>query len=67
MPTKYRFDPLRDAGIAYAQRLMQAGVPTELRNYQGTYHGSIHAIDATVSKRMIADTLADLRRGLSVS
>ncbi|HEX4225434.1 MAG TPA: alpha/beta hydrolase, partial [Pseudonocardiaceae bacterium] len=33
------FDPFRDEDIEYAQRLMQAGVSTELRVYPGTFHG----------------------------
>ncbi len=31
-------DPLRDEAIAYAQRLMEVGVPVELHNYAGTAH-----------------------------
>ncbi|MAI78433.1 MAG: esterase [Deltaproteobacteria bacterium] len=34
------FDPLRDEGILYALRLLQAGIPVELHNYPGTFHGS---------------------------
>jgi acetyl esterase len=34
------FDPLCDEGIGYAQRLLQAGVSTELHQYAGTFHGS---------------------------
>lgn len=33
------FDPLRDEGRAYAERLEQAGVPTQYTNYPGVFHG----------------------------
>ena len=57
------FDPLRDEGIEYAQRLIQAGVATELHHYPGTFHGSSGAGAGTaISTRMVDDRLAALAR-----
>lgn len=56
------FDPLRDEGLAYAQRLCQAGVSVELHLYPGTFHGSSLVTDAAVSRRMAADGVAAIRR-----
>lgn len=58
------FDPLRDEDITYAHRLIQAGVRTELCYYPGTFHASFTIGDAAVSKKMIADQVDALRRGL---
>ncbi|MEU2033671.1 alpha/beta hydrolase [Nocardia amamiensis] len=33
------FDPLRDEGESYGQRLRQAGVSAEVRRYDGMFHG----------------------------
>ena len=46
-------DLFRDESIDFAQRLMGAGVPTELQVYAGMYHGAeMSAPDADVSRRM---------------
>ena len=33
------FDPLRDDGMMYADKLREAGVPVKLHNYEGMIHG----------------------------
>jgi acetyl esterase/lipase len=55
-------DPLRDEGITYAQRLVQAGVPAELHLYPGTFHGSSLITGAAVAQRMSRDASEAIRR-----
>jgi acetyl esterase/lipase len=38
-----------------AQRLMEAGVPVELHQWRGTFHGSQAVLSADVSQRQIAE------------
>jgi acetyl esterase/lipase len=59
------FDPLRDEGITYALRLLQAGVPVELHQWPGTFHGSQAILSAEVSQRQIAELTTALRRALA--
>ena len=48
-------DPLRDEGIAFATRLLRAGVPTALHTMPGTFHGSMGFVpDAEVSRQELA-------------
>ena len=58
-------DLFLDENIEYAQRLLQAGTPTELHVYPGAYHGFCGlAPEADVSRRFIGGYEAALRRAL---
>ena len=53
--TSAEFDPNRDEANDYAQRLLQAGVPVEVHQWPGTFHGSQAILSAEVSRRQIAE------------
>lgn len=57
-------DALRDEGLQYAQRLIEAGVPTELHHYPETFHGFDTLTDTVVSRRARAEHHAVLCRAL---
>ncbi|MDT0391229.1 alpha/beta hydrolase [Streptomyces dubilierae] len=57
--------PNRDEDIAYALRLLQSGVPVELHQWPGTFHGSQAILSADVSQRQMAELAAALRRALA--
>ena len=59
-------DPLRDEGIIYALRLLQAGVSVELHQFPGTFHGSALVASATISRRAQRESVTVLRRALGV-
>ena len=59
-------DLFRDESIDYAQRLMAAGVPTELEVYPGMYHaGETMVPTAAVSQRMRMSYLDAVKRALA--
>ena len=60
------FDPLRDEGVEYALKLMQAGVATELHSFPGTFHGSSMFADTQIGKRESTEMFAVLRRALNI-
>jgi acetyl esterase len=64
--TTMEFDPLRDEGIMYALRMMEAGVCVELHSYPGTFHGSGMVTTAAVSRRAQKELMVALARGLGV-
>lgn len=60
--TTCEHDPLRDEAIHYALRLMEAGVPVELKNYAGTVHAFDILTPSAVATRAINDQLEAFTR-----
>jgi acetyl esterase len=61
------YDPLRDEGVGYAQRLIEAGNRVTLVNYEGMMHGFILAggvLDA--ARRAVGQSAAALREAFAV-
>ncbi len=61
------FDPLRDEGITYALRMMQAGVSVELHSFPGTFHGSALLPTAEVSQRNALEVLGAFRKRFALA
>ena len=59
--TAYELDALRDEDIAYAQRLMASGVPTELHVYRGAFHSCTWLSQAEICQKILADLIDTLR------
>lgn len=58
-------DPLRDTGLAYARRLMDAGVPVTVHNVPGAWHGfELHAPDTRLARETKAHWKGQLRSAL---
>ena len=56
------FDPLRDGGILYAERLRQCGVSVELHNTEGTIHGFDIVISSPIVRECMQRRIAFLRQ-----
>jgi acetyl esterase len=60
------FDPLRDEGLDYAERLRNAGVPTECTVYEGMIHSFFqHAGFVLKARQAHADACAALRNAFT--
>ncbi|HZP28026.1 MAG TPA: alpha/beta hydrolase fold domain-containing protein, partial [Acidimicrobiia bacterium] len=60
------FDPLRDEGLDYACRMLQAGVSVELHCFPGTFHGSSMVQTSAVHRREAAERITVWKRALAV-
>jgi acetyl esterase/lipase len=60
------YDPLRDEGILYALKLLEAGVSVELHSFPGTFHGSAIVTGAAVSRRATVESMTVWRRALGL-
>ena len=61
------FDPLRDDGAAYADRLQDAGVTVRYRNYPEMIHGFAGMLDEPVSLDRAHELYTDLASDLSAA
>ena len=61
------FDPLRDEGEAYAQRLKQAGVPVTVSRYPGMIHGFVSMRGVLSGGRQAIQEAAKFTRSVSAS
>jgi acetyl esterase len=62
------FDPLRDEGISFAMRLLDANVAVDLRTFPGTWHGfDLDAPDTTIAEEFREAEVYATRRHLAVS
>jgi acetyl esterase len=61
------FDPLRDEGEAYAQRLREAGVPVTVSRYPGMVHGFVSMRGVLAGGRQAIQEVAEFTRSIAES
>jgi acetyl esterase len=62
------YDPLRDEGEQYGQRLQEAGVHVTMRRYDGLIHGFFGmALIVDEARRAVAETSQTLREAFATS
>jgi acetyl esterase len=62
------FDPLRDEGEIYAERMREAGVPVVLHRYTGLIHGFANLTEICPSARTaMLEVAGALRMGLGLA
>jgi acetyl esterase/lipase len=59
-------DLFLEEDLAYARRLLRAGVPTELHVYPGTIHGLTLLVEAQVTRTYTQAVVEALRRAFSM-
>ena len=63
-----QYDPLRDEGHAYAEKLRKAGVPTAYTSYDGVFHGFFGMTELIPrARRAVDDACAALRQAFGAS
>ena len=55
-------DPLRDEGLSYGSRLLQAGVPTEIHNFSGAFHAFDTVGSSRLAKRALDEQISAFQR-----
>ncbi|MEV0677242.1 alpha/beta hydrolase [Actinosynnema sp. NPDC050436] len=62
------FDPLRDEGEAFAEKLAEQGVPVVLRRHEGLFHGYANILGVGgVFREAVAEAVGALRTGLALA